>query len=939
MKRRIHFSVLLLALIAALLASAVRPYAVYADEGAEPEATAEPTEPIEETSDKGDEQPGVEEEPRVAEEQVTVAEILEQIPEDTELVVVDETGEVEPLVTEAAAEIVSTSDPMWCPAGATPGDAGCTGSFGDFASLLAALQADATSGNPPVYSGSGVVWVADAYNGEDNNQITFDGSVLTNLNGNNLTVQGGWSGGNNTTITGTSLVDVSMVFVNWTGNVTLNDLDIAGAADDAGFGLLVSNTGNVTLDNVSVTNTALNSYGSGEGAIVETSGSVDVTDSNFDNNAGNGLQVQAGGNIGLNTVSASDNTLTGAYLNSCLYDAASELCAGNGSVTITGATTNVFNGNGFSGLVVDSGGGIAINNTQASNNGLDGAYLTSADADGTGDVSVDESEFSGNTNGIGLDVLTDGNIDLTSVDASNNGTGIVLQTTTTGAIDVTDVNVTDNTWTGLHADSGGNIDLLDVVAYNNGANGAYLDAEGDITIENSTFNQNVHFNFPQDPGLYAHSNGGNITLINVIADGNLYGAGAVLTTSGNGVISVTGVNSHFNGNGTYGLQAENSNGGITLSGIDASYNGVKGVYLSSSGTGNISIVNSVFVENGSYGIYAVNNQGDITLDGVTVTGDDGVGVGDDLTDIGAVLKALNGGNVFVTSSTFELNTATGLRIIGSNQVNLFDVAADGNGGNGVEVYSTYTASCTCPDSEVVNVVVNVNGGMFTNNAGYGLMVKPGPEGDLLYIAPSIFGGNGAGDDLLDLSDPPECEKCGCDPEPGDTKGPNVVEVPFTGGEPVEQNCDLFSSTILQLPNGSWINVGCPFEGFSNLEGILEDGLPGPLGAGTEFLAGLKVGLTDADGNVVLNEDGTITITFKIPEDSRARSYSVLFWDPTLNDGNGGWVRMPIFEAGTSFPLHPENPDDGRVVLSGVQRAGDTVTLTVNFSGTFVLITP
>ena len=216
------------------------------------------------------EQPVVEE--PVLEEPVSVAEILEQAPEGTELVVVNEAGEVEPLVTEAAAEIIATGDPMWCPDGITPGGTGCTGSHTTFASLISTLASG-------LYSGNGVIWVEDSYNGNDNSQIVFNGTTLSTLANSNLTIQGGWSGGNNTTINpnATSQTDVSMVFVNWAGNITLNDLDIA-ATDGAGFGLFTNTTGNVTMNNVSVNNTTVNASGVGDGAILNTTGNVDINE-------------------------------------------------------------------------------------------------------------------------------------------------------------------------------------------------------------------------------------------------------------------------------------------------------------------------------------------------------------------------------------------------------------------------------------------------------------------------------------------------------------------------------------------------------------------------------------------------------------------------------------------------------------------------------------
>ena len=958
MKHSNHFFILIMAVILAMMAGAVGPYSVNADEDvpATEETASQEGEGGEEGSASDETGDGAEETDSVADgdgqtsgeaaaEPESIPEILEQAPENTEIVVVNEEGEVLPLATEEAAEIIATTDPMWCPEGATPGDAGCTGSFGTFNELIDALEADALLVTPQ-FTGNGVIWVQDTYNGADNSQIEFDSAALSNISGGNLTVQGGWSGGNNTTTSGVSTVDVSMIFVNWGGNITLNDLAIA-AEDTSGFGLVVTNGGDVTLDNVSVTGTDLNPSGFGDGALIASGGNVDITDSAFDDNDGNGLQVAADGTIILDTVSASGNGLTGAYLDTCDYNSGTGLCAGNGLVTITSATGNAFNDNGFIGLNVDSGGGLVMDHTQANDNGLDGAVVTSSDNDGAGNVNIAQSEFSGNSNAYGLDIFADGNIDLANVTANSNAFGAVLDTTSgTGSVSVTDSHfgesaMTGNTWSGLHIDSGGAATLINVIASYNGTNGAYIDAQDDIYVENSQFNENVHFNFPQDPGLYAKSHGGDITLIDVIADGNDFGAGAVLRTTGAGTIhvseSVAG-SSHFDGNGTFGVQATSGNGDITLLDIEASFNESKGVYLNSHGAGNIFVTNGAFTENGHYGIYAAASGGDIQVDTVTVTGDDGVATtsNDDLTDIGALLLSYNG-NIFVTDSAFNLNTQTGLIVVGNDTIELVNVTADGNGVNGVEAYTTQTYYCRDAGETDNSVTVNVDGGTFTNNGEYGILATAGPAGTLNFIAPAVFGGNGLGDYMLDLTLAEECP-----PEPveePEENNPQVVSVPTQDNLPVEQDCDNFTSTILELADGTWVNVGCPYEGFSNLESLIETDLPGALGAGTVFVNGMMVSLTDDDGNSILNEQGFVTINFMLPENSRGRTHSVLYWDPTLNAGQGGWMKLPVFEQGTTFPLHPENPDDPRMVISGVQIVDNMVTFTVNFPGIFILTTP
>jgi hypothetical protein len=971
-----RFFMMSLMVITMLLMNAINPSVVYADdgtptdplaeeiveietpeEGATPEtpdddvidgemdmpvveATEEPVgEPTGESVEESAEAPINEEyaSEESSDETIYVPDLLAQVPEDTELVVLNVEGEAEPLATEEATEILETGDPIWCPAGQAPtsGANGCTDSYATFEELIAALEADASSGTP-VYVGSGTIYVEATYIGNDGAQIVFDGSVLTNLSngGSTLTMQGGWNGDEgtdfdiNTDIVGTSLADVSVVFVNWTGNIVINDFDIQNTSDGAGFGLFIDTDGAITLDNVSVNNTTANTSGFGEGAELYSTGDINITDSEFDENQGNGLQATSGGNITLTNVSAVYNTLTGAYLDSCLYGFSTPgLCDGAGNISVT---TSVFNNNGFNGLVTNAGGNTTLDTVQASNNGLNGAYVTGTDANGTGDVLIQNSNFLSNSNGTGLDVYSDGSITLTNVAAQMNNFGAVLDTTSgNGNVSVNTAQFSSNDWTGLHVESGDDVALVNVTASNNGANGAYLVADGDIVVTTSQFDDNVHFPSPQDPGLYVEANG-NILLTNVNANGNDFGAGAVLVSNGAGEINVVG--GTFNTNGTFGLQAQSGIGNINISAIEASYNGVKGLYVLANGLGNIFINNGIFVENDDYGIYAKANEGNIDLFGVTVTGND-------VTDIGAFLETLNGGNIFVDTSTFEYNTNTGLVVVASGPVNLVDVTADHNGGNGVEVYSTYTDGCRCSGDEVVNIVVNVDGGSYANNGFYGLMVKPGPEGDLVFINPAIFGGNGLGDYLLDLSEPTDCDPCDCGDccDPEGPKEPKIVQVPFEGGDPVEQDCETTSGTILQLPNGTWVKVGCPFDGYSTLGGITEEQLPGSMGAGTNFVSGITIGLTDDEGNFVLNSDGTITMSFKIPEDSRGRGYSILFWDLTLNDGEGGWVQLPLFEFGTSFFLNPDDPEDGRMIISGVQEVNGFVTVTVNFPGIFVLV--
>ncbi|MBN1302934.1 MAG: right-handed parallel beta-helix repeat-containing protein [Anaerolineales bacterium] len=918
-------------------------------------------------------------------EMVFLPDVLDQAPEGTNLVIVNEDGEIEPMVTTEAEEILNTGDPMWCPEGASPGDAGCTASYNTFEELLEALELD----NGATYSGNGTIWIEETYNGNDDAPIVFDGDVLTSLGG--IALQGGWNGdlganfNINEDIGGPSLFDTSITFVNWTGDITINNIDIENISDNAGYGLYVDTDGDVTLDQVSVHDTAENSYGYGEGAELHTTGDVTITDSNFNDNEDNGLIVGARGTVTLHSVVATGNGLDGAFLDNCLYgqDAAG-LCAGSGNLSVD---NSIFSGNGTHGLSIQASVDTIIDAIQANNNGQKGLVILATDNDATGNVAVSNSQFNQNSNGAGLSIFSDGNISLVNVLAQENRTGAQLDTTAgSGSVGVDNSNFLDNTWSGLHVESGNNITLSDVAASGNGANGAYLIAEGNVSVTDSEFNDNVHTASPDDPGLYVKSMG-NITLTNVTANQNEYGAGVVLISQDTGNITVTNgvfdengtfgiqakngggaitldnvtanlnaqkgayltasgasainvTNSVFNSNGSYGIYAHSVDGDIALTAVEASYNGVKGAYLVASCTclGNIFVSDSIFIENGAYNLYAVTNEGDITLDNVTVTGNN-------ITTTGAYLRTENGGNVFVSNSTFELNAGAGLVIVASGEVTLDNVTADQNGGNGIEIYSTYTDDCLCPGEGPVSIVVNVNNSFITNNGEYGLQVLPGPDG-ILNESGNTFTNNTLGDVLIDtLFTPENCPPCACgeccDPKPKvEPKDPVIIEVPFEGADPVEQDCENTSGTILRLPDGSWIKVGCPYEGYSTLRGIEENDVPGNgLGAGTEFISGIVIGLTDENGNPLLNEDGGVTLNFKIPEDACGGSFSILYWDLTLNDGEGGWLELPLFEAGTIFPIDPDNPEDERLVLAGVEVVDGYVTVTVNFPGTFILVSP
>ncbi len=347
-----------------------------------------------------------------------------------------------------------------------------------------------------------------------------------------------------------------------------------------------------------------------------------------------------------------------------------------------------------------------------------------------------------------------------------------------------------------------------------------------------------------------------------------------------------------------------------------------GAYLdATAGTGDITVSNSTLNNNDGYGLFGIANN-NVTLNNVDV---DGGGI----TDDGAKIKAVNG-TATVNGGTFTNNTKSGLIAIGGVQVSLVDVTVTANLGNGAQVYSTFTYACFGD----TGILVTVNDGDFSGNSGPGLTIKPGPDGTVTVTGAQIFDVDDAM--VIDLGNP--ClDK---EEEKPEGKPVNIVEVPFKDGAPVEQDCETYSGTALVLPDGTWVKFGCPYEGSVSLEGLLEEELPGPLGAGAEFVSAISYGMTDPEGlEVLVNPDGTITLKFKIPEDSNARAYDILYWDSSANNGSGAWVTLPQYKIGQpqAVSLNPGDPEEDRLITRGVKQQGDYVTVTVNFTGTFVLV--
>jgi hypothetical protein len=598
--------------------------------------------------------------------------LLEQLPDNTTVTVINSEGEVEPLVTQESADaIASDYDPIWCPDGQSPipGENGCTESFSSFDELLSFLL---TNELDPVYQQAGTIYIQQGQYLGGESSVDFNNYNFNSVNNYDLTLQGGWDTTANPVYTNTQFevpITIGSSTNPWVGSLTFNNIAISGLFNQTG--LTAYSESNITLSNVDVSDSQAgaelsaggdvsieaSSFNDNDdaGAVINAGGKVEVEDSDFDGNGGIyhpgfGLKIDSGGDVSLQQVSASNNEKFGADI------------IANGKVSVGG--NSVFSGNveyryycytcsykhaiGGYGLKVVSLSDIEIDGITADKN-----YFFGADLDGA-NVQVRNGTFNDNRTGrransigYGLMVKSDGALGVTLKNISaNNNERFGANVEASGKVDVMNSffngnkSITfDNSGItfhgyGLQVLTTKNISLNTVTAVENHLLGARLDG-GVISIFKGTFNNNDSGKFLNGRGLEIVSTS-SVALASVEANKNqFFGANIVavgdvsiasssfncnkVTTSCNDDDEVGSVASA----GGYGLQIV-TGGSIELADVEAIDNYLYGASLTGS---NVTIANGVFSTNGSglenyavgYGLKIVST-GKVTIDDITANG-------------------------------------------------------------------------------------------------------------------------------------------------------------------------------------------------------------------------------------------------------------------------------------------------------------------------------
>lgn len=699
----------IVALMLALILSAFNVAPTFADEATPPAETQGEVQDIESTTpeEEAATPPADEETDSASEsESPTVAEVIESLPEDTTLVVVDENGEALPLASEEAAEVIEGADPQWCPVGVTPGSSTCSGSFTYFTGaggLIEWLLA-----NQAAVAKAGVIWVESAYDAslELDAEIVLDGGDFAapgaSMDDFALTINGGWAGGTSKTLNpnAPSEFDLPFSIINWTGTITINNI-VIDSATTGNYALEVGTAGNITLNNVDVQNATTTSGGAnldnGSGA-----GNVIVNDSTFNNNSGRGVEITSNGTVTLKNVTANGNFNDGASIDNTSATTPK-------AVTLNG--TNHFSYNGAGGLEIFTKGVITINNVTAMGN-----------AEGHG-AFLENCEF-----------------DYVNLDCNYGvANGVTIKGTN---------NFSDNGWDGLRVWSGGVITVSNITANGNGTSatrpaaspdpdnfnatgkGAFLFNYGAATPKNIAISGTNTFNNNASTGLHADSFG-LVTVSNITASFNdcdtennfeettEYCAGAYIY--GEGGVTQTGYG-RFEGNDESGLLVYAPfKGTVTLNNLYVDNNGSTGVYVDGVGYSPIPInvtINGIntFTNNGGAGL-VIDTDGTVTLNNLNASynGEHGVFVYNAYLTKSITLKGASAFNF----NGFGGSTGSGLILISYGAITTNGITASNNFESGAILDNCVSGTCDAPTAQ--KIIMNGNNS-FDDNGGDGLYV-------------------------------------------------------------------------------------------------------------------------------------------------------------------------------------------------------------------------
>jgi len=741
MKRLMLLSVFL---VFSLVLAAVTPGFVYA-EGDIPEAPPPEPEVVEES---------------LPEDTSSAVELLAE----SGAVIASPGGEVVPLASQAALEVICDPDPwFYC-------SVGCVGGKSpSYATINLALE------NWVSKKGYGFIFLEGGY--DNNLTVEINGDTYPTLKGIvwDKTTPGAKPQVNGLleiynfktgfTLQGFSKTNNALDAIYLHGNSGPIKLVDVAVSNPGGYGIYISDQrGPVSLNNVSVMDSQYrglyidNRYYDGTKYV--NTGNVTITNSAFLRNGGvglagnyTGLTIHTAGSIVLNGVTAYGNEGDGGdfmiygvlpliirnSVFSYSVDNPDDARYGFGIYTYLNTPTSpvaitldnvTLMGNEAAGALLRTGGNITLNKVYSANNILQGVYISGdydSDSVGAKNVTVTNSTFISNQDN-NLEVHASGAVKVVNLYSTGSGGGdglyvnnfsyntLLVPVTVLGAV------LSGNGNEGAYIGSDGTITVAGITANGNEGYGMYLDnwwtnPSGNIIVSGSLgLNQ-----FNENGGSHGMNitSYGNISISSVQANRNTYSG---IYIGGYGATSnVSLLNAEASGNKgsdvDYAGIRITAKGRVILNKVNAGYNEGYGIYIKND-TGTYSRPVTIYNSSANYngytgttdnnkkGIYVLS-AGQITLSGVTASGNSHTGAYLENTTLTSPATQVYQG-VTVLKSTFDNNDAWGLEIRTRRKITLTSINASENSSRGVSAYNDL--------SEVHSAIV-INGTNRINHNG------------------------------------------------------------------------------------------------------------------------------------------------------------------------------------------------------------------------------
>jgi hypothetical protein len=253
------------------------------------------------------------------------------LPDGVEVVVVDQTGEQLPLASESAAQVLQAPDPYLTSGGvlysftATDCDPQADGEQACSDPIQHAIDFAAGGYTPD----DGTIYVESGDYNEDLFIASMNDFHLMGVSGSSSTILHGSISMNsnfNLTLSGFTIYG-DITAINNYGDIVLEDLVVDGQSSESSGIQILGQDGTVNIDNVHSTNSmdnglTINNIADSEKPQMKVDGFSDliyIANSSFNNNNGNGIEIQADAPVVLYGVQANENGNNGAYINNQSY--------------------------------------------------------------------------------------------------------------------------------------------------------------------------------------------------------------------------------------------------------------------------------------------------------------------------------------------------------------------------------------------------------------------------------------------------------------------------------------------------------------------------------------------------------------------------------------------------------------------------------------------